>query len=117
MDRPVHGSMLGDKQGTVVYEFVAKRNIAAGEMLRYDYETTEWRFQSPFECSCGSPDCRGTIVGFGLALARGGQAYPLLQPQYRSWIAPHVSEMMQDELKNYKSADNVAKTDFKSSQT
>ena len=101
-------SMFNDEQGTIVYEFVAKCNIANGEKLCYDYETTEWRLQSHFQCSCGSPDCRGTIVGFGLALARDGQQYPLLEQKYRPWIAPHLWEMMGIELKKYNGADSVA---------
>lgn len=41
---------------------VAKRDIQVGEELTFDYDTTEAE-ATPFECNCGSPNCRGTIAG------------------------------------------------------
>lgn len=49
-------------QGQMI--FIARRNIAAGEELCFDYETTEtsdgiWSIN----CCCGSKECRGYIDG------------------------------------------------------
>lgn len=74
---------------TTVYEFVAKRDIARGEQLRFDYETTEWALRAPFDCACGSADCRGTVAGFGAAEAAASRG-----KHDRQWIAPHLLEML-----------------------
>ncbi len=47
-------------QGQIL--IVARRPIAAGEELTFDYDTTEISAE-PFECRCGSARCRGTIDG------------------------------------------------------
>jgi len=96
-----------DNDWTTVYEFVAKRDIARGEQLRFDYETTEWALQSPFDCACGSAQCRGTVAGFGVTAAAARQNQPQQrQPQSHhddddddddghQWIAPHLLEMLE----------------------
>ena len=43
--------------------FTARRDIAAGEMLTMDYETTEDELFRPFFCGCGAASCRGWIRG------------------------------------------------------
>jgi hypothetical protein len=43
---------------------VAIRDIAAGEELCFNYNTTEWDMAAPFTCGCGHRDCVGTIRGF-----------------------------------------------------
>jgi hypothetical protein len=43
---------------------VARRAIAAGEQLRFDYSTTEWELAEPFVCNCGSATCVGVAMGF-----------------------------------------------------
>ena len=43
---------------------VARRPIAAGDELRFDYNTTEWELAEPFVCNCGSPTCVGVALGF-----------------------------------------------------
>ncbi|KEG07832.1 hypothetical protein DQ04_08701000 [Trypanosoma grayi] len=45
-------------------EFVTLRNVAAGEMVTFNYCTTEWTMNTPFVCLCGSPHCTHTIRGF-----------------------------------------------------
>lgn len=47
-------------RGQVV--LVARRDVAAGEELTFDYETVE---DAPvdFDCRCGSPGCRGRLHG------------------------------------------------------
>jgi D-alanine-D-alanine ligase-like ATP-grasp enzyme len=42
---------------------VAQRDIRAGEELTVDYATFYDQHMTPFDCSCGSPCCRGLIVG------------------------------------------------------
>jgi len=81
------GQTVGDS-GMPVYDFVAKRDIAAGEQLFFDYETTEYQLQSPFDCACGSPDCRGRLKGFGEHNAR------VLQDHGSEWIAPYLLETL-----------------------
>lgn len=44
--------------------FMARREIAAGEELSFNYLTTEWDMASPFECICAAPGCFCTIRGF-----------------------------------------------------
>lgn len=44
--------------------FAARRDIAAGEELTFNYLTTEWDMASGFQCLCGSDRCFGTIRGF-----------------------------------------------------
>lgn len=41
---------------------VARRDIASGEELTFDYDTTETA-ADPFTCQCGWPQCRATIEG------------------------------------------------------
>lgn len=41
---------------------LARRDVAAGEELAFDYETTDVA-PAPFPCRCGAVDCRGTIDG------------------------------------------------------
>ncbi|RHW70557.1 SET domain containing protein [Trypanosoma brucei equiperdum] len=44
--------------------FVTLREISKGEMVTFNYCTTEWVMNSPFVCLCGSSYCAGTIRGF-----------------------------------------------------
>ncbi len=43
--------------------FTARRDIAAGEMLTMDYESTEDELYRQFFCGCGAATCRGWIRG------------------------------------------------------
>jgi hypothetical protein len=43
---------------------IARRTIAAGDELRFDYNTTEWELAEPFGCNCGAPTCVGVAMGF-----------------------------------------------------
>jgi D-alanine-D-alanine ligase len=42
---------------------VARRDIRGGEELTVDYATFYDRHMTPFDCTCGSPTCRGRIEG------------------------------------------------------
>jgi uncharacterized protein len=43
------------------YDFVASRDILAGEELAFDYAMTEQSLVSPLACCCRSPACQGEI--------------------------------------------------------
>jgi hypothetical protein len=64
-----------------VYQFYAIDHIQQGTQLSFDYETTEAHMESPFECSCGSPNCRKHVQGYGPHIRN---LYP------ESWIAPYL---------------------------
>lgn len=62
-------------------EMVAARDIAAGEELNFNYNTTEWSMTSAFPCGCGSPDCAGDIRGFRyLTEAQREKIRPFISP-------------------------------------
>ena len=44
-------------------QLIALKNIEAGEEITFDYETTDWSMKEPFNCNCGSTNCRGEIKG------------------------------------------------------
>lgn len=43
---------------------IAVRDIAEGEELTFNYNTSEWDIRSPFVCGCGSSSCFGEVRGF-----------------------------------------------------
>lgn len=43
------------------YDFIALREIAAGEEVTFDYAMTEYELAKPLRCACGAADCAGTI--------------------------------------------------------
>ena|SRR3989344_8225003 len=45
-------------------EVRARRDIAQGEELTFDYNANETEMAYPFECKCGSPNCQGLIGGW-----------------------------------------------------
>jgi D-alanine-D-alanine ligase len=42
---------------------VARRDIRGGEELTVDYATFYDAHMTPFDCGCGSPNCRGRVIG------------------------------------------------------
>lgn len=44
--------------------FRAKRKIAAGEHLTFNYLTNEYEMAEPFSCECGADNCFKKIAGF-----------------------------------------------------
>ncbi|KAI9025389.1 hypothetical protein DFJ74DRAFT_664209 [Hyaloraphidium curvatum] len=54
----------------VELSLVAIRDVAAGEVLSFDYDSTEWEMAEPFDCRCGADVCRGRVEGFKLLAAR-----------------------------------------------
>jgi hypothetical protein len=45
-------------------EFRTLKPICAGDMLSFNYNTTEWAMHGTFACLCGSPKCAKYIRGF-----------------------------------------------------
>jgi len=50
---------------------VATRDIRGGEELTVDYATFYDRHMTPFDCACGSPNCRRRVFGGGRGLFGG----------------------------------------------
>jgi hypothetical protein len=70
--------------------FTARRDIAPGEILSFDYNTTEWRMAAPFACRCGSAGCVGTVGGFELLpLERRAAIAPRCSPVVRELAIEH----------------------------
>ncbi|WP_293976644.1 SET domain-containing protein-lysine N-methyltransferase [Sphingomonas sp.] len=67
----------------VDWSFRADRDIAVGELLTFNYLTTEARMAAPFTCSCGESECFGEISGFA-KLAHD------LKERLRNRVAPHL---------------------------
>ncbi len=42
---------------------LAKKDIKKGEELSFDYNSNETKMATPFECACGSKNCKGRIRG------------------------------------------------------
>ncbi len=69
--------------------FVAMREIAAGEELTHDWAMTD-NDESMTKCSCGSPNCRGTITG------KDWQR-PDLQRKYGRYFSSYLLEKMRKQ--------------------
>jgi uncharacterized membrane protein YeiB len=71
---------------------VARRAIAAGDQLRFDYNTTEWELAESFACSCGAPECVGVVLGFAhLAPARQQVLLRNAAPHIQSLSAARIA--------------------------
>lgn len=62
---------------------VARRDIQVGEMISFDYATTDGSSYDEFECLCGSPACRGQITGRDWLI-------PELQKRYHAHFSPYL---------------------------
>lgn len=61
--------------------FVARRAIAAGDELTFNYLTTEASLAAPFDCSCGAPNCLHRVDGYEhLSAAQRGQLVGAVAP-------------------------------------
>jgi len=67
------------------YDFLAIRPITQGEELTWDYEATEWEISVPFQCGCGSANCRGTLRGFK-------DSGTMIQQRYGDHYADYLKE-------------------------
>ena len=75
------------------FDFYAIRPIQQEQELFFDYATTEFELSSPFDCSCGSPDCRGKLTGFQ---DHADQVIAAYQEQF---IAPYLVQWFRDNRK------------------
>ena len=64
---------------------IALRDIEAGESITYDYAMSDGTDYDEFECSCGSPRCRGKVTGNDWML-------PELQLRYRGHFSPYLAD-------------------------
>jgi SET domain-containing protein len=49
---------------TKTLKLVALRDIAQGEEITFNYNSTEWEMSFPFMCLCGSKNCYKKIRGY-----------------------------------------------------
>jgi len=64
-------------------EVIAVRDIAEGDGVTFNYNTTEYDMAAPFRCHCGSDRCAGVI--------RGARHLP---PAERARLAPWLSDWL-----------------------
>jgi len=50
-------------EGTTL-KLVSIRSIKAGELISFNYCSTEWEMNCPFQCKCGTTQCFGEIRGY-----------------------------------------------------
>jgi uncharacterized protein len=62
----------------------AMRDIEAGEELTFDYAMSDGSSYDEFECSCGSPNCRGKVTGNDWKL-------PQLWKKYDGYFSPYLA--------------------------
>lgn len=63
---------------------VAMRDICPGEALTFDYACSNASEVTGFDCTCGSPSCRGTVTGHDWT-------NPELQRRYRGYFSPYLA--------------------------
>ncbi len=72
---------------TGAHDFVARRPIAPGEELTFDYAMRNYSVDYfPPECKCGSPKCRGKITGWKSLPAE-------IKKEYAGYVAQYLLEM------------------------
>lgn len=57
---------------------VAHRDLAAFDVVTFDYNTTEWDMAEPFACVCGASNCLSLIRGFRHLSAGQVAALPMV---------------------------------------
>ncbi|EPY35149.1 hypothetical protein AGDE_07563 [Angomonas deanei] len=66
---------------------LALRDINEGELISFNYLTTEWDMNSPFRCVCESANCFGKIAGFKyLNSVQRQQLWSLCSPAIKSEV-------------------------------
>lgn len=63
----------------------ANRDLQKGDALTFWYPSSEWEMAQPFDCTCGSRECKGRISGAGdmdEAVLRG------------YWLNKHIEDML-----------------------
>ncbi|CAM9649447.1 unnamed protein product [Chrysoparadoxa australica] len=54
----------GQDGGKIAVSLVAIKAIPEGERIGFNYNTTDWYFNSPFKCICEADSCPGMVQGF-----------------------------------------------------
>jgi uncharacterized protein len=67
------------------YDFVALVDIAEGDEITFDYETTETAFAADFQFTCNVPQCRKKLCGFF-------HRSPEWHNQYGDFIADYLKQ-------------------------
>lgn len=65
--------------------------LKAGDELTFFYPSTEWHMAQPFECLCGTKECKGKITG-----AKDMQKGVL--GEY--WLSGHIRELLDEKEKS-----------------
>ena len=68
---------------------VAVRDIAEGEELNFNYNTSEWAISSSFACGCGLPECMGEVRGFKFVPEKSREAL-------RPYLTPYLQKRWAD---------------------
>ena len=71
---------------------VAMRDIQPGEEICFDYAMSDTAAYDEFECSCGAPNCRGSVTSCDWQL-------PEIQKRYAGYFAPHVQRRIDAQHK------------------
>ncbi len=69
------------------YDLVARRAVAPGEEITFDYCMTEWEIVGFTECRCGSERCRTIVRGASFLSPETLEAYD-------GFLAPHLPPML-----------------------
>lgn len=69
------------------HDFVAMRTIEIGEEITFDYAMRNYTIEYfPYECGCGSEQCRGSITGWKDLPAK-------FKLKYEGFVAPYLVEL------------------------
>jgi len=59
--RVAHGCDPNGRPSFELMALIARRDIAAGELISFDYLSTEKAIADPFDCYCGAANCCGRV--------------------------------------------------------
>lgn len=63
---------------------VARRDLAVGDEVTFDYATTDSRPYDEFDCTCGAAACRGRVTGDDWRL-------PAVRARHRGWFSAYLA--------------------------
>jgi hypothetical protein len=67
---------------------VARRDIAVGEEICFDYATSDGSPYDEFECTCGAANCRGRVTG-------NDWLDPELQERHAGYFSPYLQRRIE----------------------
>lgn len=65
-----------------------ERGLREGDELTFFYPSTEWEMAQPFDCLCGTEECRGRI---------SGAKDTSLDVLDEYWLNPHIEELLHEK--------------------